>query len=306
MKQTFKLFIFIAILSLFSFCATMSGKVSAAPGTIASRTAVADGVKLHYLAAGHGPTVILLHGYTQTSRMWRPIIPLLAQKFSVIAPDLPGIGDSDVPTNGLDMKNAAARIHALAKSLGVEKARVVGHDIGLMVAYAYAAQFPSEVEKLVVMDAFLPGVAGWEDVYNNPGIWHFRFNGPTPEALVRGRERTYFEHYWNDFAADKNHSLSEVDRVAYTAAYARPGRMRAGWAYFVSFPQAAKDFAELSRTKLTMPVLAIGGEKANGTLLAEQMKLVASDATMVVLKGTGHWVLEERPKETTDALMKFL
>ena len=204
------------------------------------------------------------------------------------------------------MKNAAIRIHALAKSLGVEKARIVGHDIGLMVAYAYAAQFPSETEKLVVMDAFLPGVAGWEDVYNNPGIWHFRFNGPTPEALVKGRERTYFEHYWNDFAADKAHSLSETDRRAYTAAYARPGRMRAGWAYFVSFPQAAKDFEELAKTKLTMPVLAIGGERANGTLLGEQMKIVASNATMVVLKNTGHWVLEENPKETTEALVKFL
>ena len=204
------------------------------------------------------------------------------------------------------MKTAAIRIHTLAKSLGVEKARVVGHDIGLMVAYAYAAQFPAETKKLVVMDAFLPGVAGWESVYNDPGIWHFRFNGPTPEALVRGRERTYFEYFWNDFAADKTHSLSQADRAAYTAAYARPGRMRAGWAYFVSFQQAAKDFAELSKTKLTMPVLAIGGEKANGTLLGQQMKIVATDGTMIVLPNTGHWVMEERPKETADALMKFL
>jgi pimeloyl-ACP methyl ester carboxylesterase len=204
------------------------------------------------------------------------------------------------------MKSAATRVHALARSLGVEKARVVGHDIGLMVAYAYAAQFPSEVEKLVVMDAFLPGVAGWEDVYNNPGIWHFRFNGPTPEALVQGRERIYYEHFWNDFAADKTHSIPEADRVAYAAAYARPGRMRAGWAYFVSFSQAAKDFAVLSQTKLTMPVLAIGGEKANGTLLGQQMKLVATNASMLVLKNTGHWVLEEQPKETTAALLNFL
>lgn len=273
---------------------------------IASRTAEIDGVKLHYLTAGKGPAVILLHGYTQTSRMWRPIFPLLAEKFTVIAPDLPGIGDSEIPANGLDMKTAAIRIHALAKLLGIEKARVVGHDIGLMVAYAYAAQFPAETEKLVVMDAFLPGVAGWEDVYNDPGIWHFRFNGPTPEALVRGRERTYFEYFWNDFAADKTHSLPEADRAAYAAAYARPGRMRAGWAYFVSFQQAAKDFAELSKTKLTMPVLAIGGAKANGTVLGEQMKLVATDAKMVVLQDCGHWVMEEKPKETTEALMKFL
>ena len=287
-------------------CSSSSLLTVAQSAPIASRTAQVDGLKLHYLTAGHGPTVILIHGYTQTSRMWRPIIPLLAENFTVIAPDLPGIGDSGIPKDGLDMKTSAIRIHALAKSLGVEKARVVGHDIGLMVAYAYAAQFPSETEKLAVMDAFLPGVAGWEDVYNNPAIWHFRFNGPTPEALVRGRERTYFDFFWNDLAADKTHSLPEADRVAYTSAYARPGRMHAGWAYFVSFQQAAKDFAELSKNKLTIPVLAIGGEKANGVVLGEQMKLVATNATMVVLKDTGHWVMEERPKETTEALLKFL
>jgi pimeloyl-ACP methyl ester carboxylesterase len=204
------------------------------------------------------------------------------------------------------MKTAAIRIHALTQSLGVQKSEVVGHDIGLMVAYAYAAQFPTEVQKLVVMDAFLPGVGGWEEVYNNPFLWHFRFNGPTPEALVQGRERIYFEHFWNDFAADKTRSIPEADRKAYAEAYSRPGRMRAGWAYFVSFQQAAKDFAQLSQNKLTMPVLVIGGEKSLGDALAKQMKLVASDVTVVVLKNTGHWVLEERPTETTQALQKFL
>jgi len=306
MKRTVRLFVSLIAIGCV-FVGDVESSLAGSPDEgIATRYAIVEGVKLHYLTAGHGPAVILLHGYTQTSRMWTPIIPLLAEKFTVIAPDLPGIGDSEIPKNGLDMKTAAIRIHALAKSLGVQSARVVGHDIGLMVAYAYAAQFPRETEKLVVMDAFLPGVAGWENVYNNPGIWHFRFNGPTPEALVRGRERAYFEHFWNNFAADKNHSLPEADRAAYATAYARPGRMRAGWAYFVSFQQAAKDFAELSKTKLTMPVLAIGGEKANGTLLGEQMKIVATDAQMVVLKDCGHWVMEERPKETTEALLKFL
>ncbi len=296
----------VTLLSIFlSACAAAAASPSA-DKEIASRDALVDGFKIHYMTAGHGPTVILLHGYAETSRMWRPIIPLLAAKFTVIAPDLPGIGDSEIPKDGLNMKGAAVRIHALAKSLGITKARVVGHDIGLMVAYAYAAQYPAETEKLVVMDAFLPGVAGWEQVYNNPGIWHFRFNGPTPEALVKGRERTYFEHYWNDFAADKSHSIPEADRVAYTAMYARPGRMRAGWQYFVSFIQAAKDFEELSKTKLTMPVLAIGGEKANGEILGQQIKIVATNATEIVLKNTGHWVLEENPKETTEALMNFL
>ena len=274
--------------------------------TIASRTAEINGVKLHYMTAGHGTPLILLHGYAETSLMWEPIIPALAERFTVIAPDLPGIGDSDIPSDGLDMKSAAIRIHDLAKSLGVKKAEVVGHDIGLMVAYAYAAQFPTEVTKLVLMDAFLPGVEGWEAVYNDPHIWHFRFNGPTPEALVQGRERTYFDYFWNDFAADKTHSIPEADRKAYATAYARPGRMHAGWEYFVSFLQAAKDFSQLSQTKLTMPVLTIGGDKSLGEALGQQARLVATDATVIVLKDTGHWVLEERPKETTEALQKFL
>jgi pimeloyl-ACP methyl ester carboxylesterase len=274
--------------------------------TIASRTAAIDGVKLHYLTAGQGSPLILLHGYAETSLMWKPIIPVLGERFTVIAPDLPGIGDSDIPAAGLDMKSAAIRIHDLAKSLGVQQAEVVGHDIGLMVAYAYAAQFPTEVTKLVLMDAFLPGVPGWEAIYNNPHIWHFRFNGPTPEALVQGRERIYFDYFWNDFAADKTHSIPEADRRVYTTAYARPGRMHAGWAYFVSFQQAAKDFAQLSQTKLTMPVLTIGGEKSLGEALGDQAKLVATDVTVVVLKAAGHWVLEERPKETSEALQKFL
>jgi len=273
---------------------------------IVSRTAEIGGAKLHYLTAGSGTPLILLHGYAETSRMWKPIIPVLAQRFTVIAPDLPGIGDSDIPAGGLGMKNAAIRIHDLAKSLGVEKAEVVGHDIGLMVAYAYAAQFPAEVTKLVLMDAFLPGVPGWEAIYNNPATWHFRFNGPTPEALVEGRERTFFAYFWNDLAADKNRSLPDADREAYIAAYSRPGRMRAGWAYFVSFEQAAKDFAQLSQTRLTMPVLTIGGDKSLGEPLGQQARLVATDVTVVVLKDTGHWVLEESPKETTEALQKFL
>ena len=274
--------------------------------SIAVRTASAGGLTLQYLTAGHGPAIILLHGYAETSRMWRPLIPQLAARFTVIAPDLPGIGDSGIPAGGLDMTQSAVRIHELVKGLGFAKAAVVGHDIGLMVAYAYAAQFPSETEKLALMDAFLPGVAGWEAIYNNPAIWHFRFNGPTPEALVEGRERTYFEHYWNDFAADKTHSISETEREAYTTAYARPGRMRAGWAYFIAFPQTAKEFAQLSQTKLTMPVLTIGGDKANGDALARQAKLVATNATSVVLSNTGHWLMEENPRETIAALTRFL
>ena len=304
MKRTLSLIPLCLLVALAAFGPVAAAQVPTS--AIASRTADINGVKLHYLTAGHGTPLILLHGYAETSLMWKPIIPLLAQRFTVIAPDLPGIGDSSIPAHGLDMKTAAISIHDLAKSLDVRRAEVVGHDIGLMVAYAYAAQFPTEVTKLVLMDAFLPGVPGWESIYNNPGIWHFRFNGPTPEALVQGREPTYFAYFWNDLAADKNHSIPEADRRAYLEAYSRPGRMHAGWEYFVSFPQAAKDFAQLSQTKLTIPVLTIGGEKSLGAPLGEQAKLVATNVTVVVLNNAGHWVLEEQPKETTEALQNFL
>lgn len=271
-----------------------------------SRDAEIDGATIHYTTGGSGPTVILLHGFAETSRMWRPILPLLGKKFTVIAPDLPGIGDSSIPARGMDMKTAAIQIHDLVRSLGVKKARVVGHDIGLMVAYAYAAQFPSETEKLVVMDAFLPGVQGWEPIYDSPDYWHFRFHGPTPEALVKGREAIYFAYFWNDLAADRNHSIPEPDRKAYLAAYSRPGRMRASWDYFASWPRTARDFAQMSRTKLTMPVLSIGGDKSLGEALAAQMKLVATNVTVVIVKNSGHWILEEQPKQTTDAIVNFL
>ena len=283
-----------------------TGSAQAGQPQFVSRDAMIDGETIHYTTGGSGPAVVLLHGFAETSRMWNPILPALGRKFRVIAPDLPGIGGSSIPSGEMGMKTAAIQIHELVRSLGVTRARVVGHDIGLMVAYAYAAQFPSEVEKLVVMDAFLPGVPGWEPIYNSPSTWHFRFNGPTPEALVKGRESTYFAYFWNDLAADKNHSIPEADREAYLAAYSRPGRMRAAWEYFVSWPQAAKDFAQLSQTKLTMPVLSIGGDKSLGEPLGRQMQLVATDVTVVIVKNSGHWILEEQPKQTTDALLSFL
>jgi pimeloyl-ACP methyl ester carboxylesterase len=306
MKGSFAFRVFAAFLALSTMGSARFAQAPSKPTAIIPRDAEVSGLRIHYLTAGQGPAVILLHGYTQTSRMWRPIIPLLAKKFTVIAPDLPGIGDSGIPKDGLDMKTSAIRIHALAKSLGVEKARVVGHDIGLMVAYAYAAMYPNEVEKLVLMDAFLPGVAGWEPYYNSPNFWHFRFHGPYPEALVQGREKTYFAYFWNELAADKTRSLPLADRQAYVAAYSRPGRMRAGWAYFASWPQTANDFAEMAKTKLSMPLLAIAGEKASASTLMPQAQLVGSNVSMVTIKDSGHWVMEEKQKETIDALMNFL
>jgi pimeloyl-ACP methyl ester carboxylesterase len=262
-----------------------------------------EGCTVSATVGGQGPAVLLLHGYAETSQMWKPLAVRLAPRFTVVAVDLPGIGDSSIPADGIDMKTSAQRIHEAVHKLGYARARVVGHDIGLMVAYAYAAMYPDEVEQLTLMDAFLPGIGAWREVYDAP-IWHFRFYGHTPELLVQGRERTYFEHFWSGFAADPAHSIPEADRRAYTKAYARPGRMAAGFAYFKSFLKTADEFSEFGKSKLPMPVTSIGGDKANGAALAAQVKLVSADPTVVIVKNSGHWLMEENPEETMAAVTK--
>jgi pimeloyl-ACP methyl ester carboxylesterase len=275
------------------------------PGFVTHRVNV-DGDVVSLTVGGHGPVVVLLHGYAEDSRMWRPLAIALAPRFTVVAPDLPGIGNSSIPLKGSDMKTAAQRVRDAVRAIGFRRVYVVGHDIGLMVAYAYAAMYPHEVGRLALMDAFLPGIAGWEPIYNNPNLWHFRFHGNTPLALVAGRERIYFNYYWNEFAADPNRSLSQVYRDQYIAGYSRPGRMAAGWAYFESFPGTAVDFARLAVSKLNMPVLSIGGDKSLGEPLGAQAHLISNDVTVVVLKNTGHWLMEESPGETMAAVTKFL
>jgi pimeloyl-ACP methyl ester carboxylesterase len=275
------------------------------PG-FADRYADVNGTRLHYAIGGKGSAVVLLHGYAQTGHMWGPIMPQLAKRHTVIVPDLRGAGLSSKPEGGYDKKNMAADIRALLTSLGIDKATVVGHDIGLMVAYAYAAQFPQATERVVLMDAFLPGIGEWKSVWLLRDLWHFHFYGKTPLELVKGRERIYFEHFWNDFAADPKHSVSEADRKFYAKEYARPGGMRAGFEYFKNFERDAADFAELGKTRLTMPMLVLTGEKASGTFLIEQAKLVASDVKGVVVPGSGHWLIDEAPKTVIPALLEFI
>jgi pimeloyl-ACP methyl ester carboxylesterase/alkylhydroperoxidase family enzyme len=274
--------------------------------TIDSRLAEVDGTRLHYLVAGHGEPVLLLHGYAQTSHMWRPLIAELARTRTVIAPDLRGFGDSAKPDSGYDKKTMAQDVHALAMSLGHRRIAVVGHDIGLMVAYAYAAQYPAEVECVVLMDAFLPGVGDWKNVWLLRDLWHFHFYGKTPLALVEGRERTYFEHFWNEFAADPARSVSEPDRRFYAAAYAQPGAMKAGFEVFRVFAQDAEDFAAFAKTKLTMPMLVLTGEKASAEFLIAQGRLVGADVEGVVIKGSGHWLIDEAPNQVIPKLVAFL
>ncbi len=271
-----------------------------------SKFAEVDGVRLHYLVAGKGDPVVLLHGYAETSHMWLPLIARLAGKHTVIAPDLRGFGQSSAPEDGYTKAAMAQDIHALVKGLNYDRIRLVGHDIGLMVAYAYAAQYPGEIERLVLMEAFLPGVGDWNSVFLLRDLWHFHFYGKTPLALVTGRERIYLEHFWNDFAADPKKSLPEQDREFYAREYAQPGHMKAGMEVFRAFPKDAEDFAGFAKTRLTMPLLVLSGEKAGGPFLIEQGRMVASNVEGVLVKGSGHWLMEEAPDQVIPKLIEFL
>jgi pimeloyl-ACP methyl ester carboxylesterase len=276
------------------------------PKGFVATNATVNGARIHYMLGGKGPVVVLLHGYAQTSQMWKPLMPVLASTHTVIVPDLRGAGGSQRTPGGYDKKNMAQDIHELVRKLGHDKAKVVGHDIGLMVAYAYAAQYPAETEKVILMDAFLPGVGDWQHVWLLRDLWHFHFYGETPLALVKGRERIYFEHFWNDFAADRTKSVSEADRRIYAKAYARDGGMRAGFEYFKNFEQDAKDFAGFAQKKLNMPFLVLAGEKASGTFLIDQTRLVATDVTGVVIKGSGHWLMDEARDQVMPEISAFL
>jgi len=270
------------------------------------RFAKVNGVRLRYLIGGQGSAVVLLHGYAETGHMWRPIMPSLATRHTVVVPDLRGAVGSAKPASGYDKKTMAVDIHELTRSLKFDRVSIVGHDIGLMVAYAYAAQFPQTAERVILMDAFLPGIGDWKQVWLLRDLWHFHFHGEVPLALVKGRERIYLEHFWNDFAADRKRSVPEVDRRLYARAYAQPGAMRAGFEYFRNFERDAEDFAKLGRTPLSMPMLVLSGEKAGGTFLIEQAKLVASNVRGQIVAGAGHWLIEEAPDVVIPAIRGFV
>ena len=276
------------------------------PADIESRFAQVNGLRMHYLVAGDGGSpVILLHGYAQNSHMWRPLMKELARTHRVIAPDLRGFGDTTKAESGYDKKTMAQDVHALVRSLGIDKAGIAGHDIGLMVAYAYAVQYPAEVDRIALLDAFIPGVGDTTNLFLLKDLWHFHFYGPTPLALVKGRERIYFEHFWNDFAADGKKSVSEADRRFYARKYAEPGAMKAGMEVFRAFDQDAKDNASFAANKLTMPMLVLGGEKSGGEFLISQARLVADNVEGVVVTGSGHWLVDEAPDQVIAKLVAF-
>jgi len=274
-----------------------------------SHTANVNGVKIHYLKSGTGKkALVLIHGFGDTSHMWIPLFDEFGKDFTIIAPDMRGLGDSSRPTTGYDKKTMAVDIHELVKSLGYQKIDLVGHDIGLMVAYSYTAQFPSEVEKLALLEAPIPGIGDvWEKIFTTPELWHFHYvTSPIALELVKGRERIFLEHFWQTLSPHPK-TFSEADRQLYAKSYAQEGAMRAAFEMFKNFnKQDAEDNRKLAIHKLPMPVLTIEGDKAMGGALAIQAKLVADNVQSITFTDTGHWLMEQRPTETKAELKKFL
>ena len=263
------------------------------------------GAEIYVRSAGSGPVVVLIHGYAETSDSWAPLAAALEKSYTVVVPDLRGIGRSSRPDGGYDKKTQAADIRAVVTALGYDHAAVVSHDIGIMVAYAYAALYPDKVDRLVVMDAPLPGIAPWDDIVKDHRLWHFSFWGPDEERLAAGRERIYLDRIWNDFTGNPNQP-DEATRAFFAAQYAQPGAMRSGFAHFKAFAKDADDNKVFARTKLTMPVLAVGGEKSFGATEAVVFRNVATNVQEAVVPGAGHWLMEESPAYTVALIEKFL
>lgn len=260
---------------------------------------------IHVRVGGSGPAVVLIHGFGDTGDIWTPLAVALAKDHKVIVPDLRGMGLSSQPEGGYDKKTQAGDIRAVLDQLGVDQADIVGHDIGTMVAYAYAARYPEKTTKLVVMDAPVPGVPPWDQIVRLPVLWHFDFGGKDALRLVDGRERIYLDRFWNDFAGNPA-KIDESTRNHYAKLYARPGAMKAAFAQFQAIRKDAEDNAVSVQTKLSMPVLAIGGEKSFGSNEAIVMRNAATNVTELVVPDAGHWLMEEAPDATVSAVQKFL
>lgn len=284
-----------------------SGQVPPYPSTFRNQDLGVNGTTIHVRVGGSGPAVVLLHGYGETGDMWAPLAADLARDHTVVVPDLRGMGLSSKPPSGFTKMNQAADVADVLDTLKIERADVVAHDIGNMVAFAMAERYPARVTRLVVIDAPIPGIGPWEQILKNPLLWHFRFGGPDMERLVQGRERIYLDRFWNDFSADPKH-FTEASREHYAALYALPGAMHSGFEQFHAFDQDAIDNRtwEGAHGKLTMPVLALGGEKSFGNQMADVMRAGATNVTAGVVPGSGHWIMEENPAATIQLVTDFI
>jgi pimeloyl-ACP methyl ester carboxylesterase len=280
-------------------------QVQSFPASFRTQDVQTAGAVMHVRVGGQGPAVVLLHGFGDTGDMWARLAADLARDHTVVVPDLRGMGLSSHPEGGYDKRTQAADIRSVLTQLGLDRAVIVGHDIGTMVAYAYASRYPDKTEKLVVMDAPVPGIPPWDQIVRNPLLWQFDFGGPDMERLVAGRERIYLDRFWNEFAGDPS-KIDEATREHYTSLYALPGAMHSAFAQFRSIRQDAEDNIVSMATKLAMPVLAVGGEKSFGATEAVVMRNAAVNVTELVIPNAGHWLMEEQPAATIAAIRAFL
>lgn len=289
-----------------AFALPAAAEVPPYPSGFRTQQVQVDGATLHVRIGGQGPAVLMIHGYGETGDMWSPLAAALAADHTVIAPDLRGMGLSSKPEGGYDKRTQGVDMARMLDALGVARADLVTHDIGNMVGYAFAAQYPERVTRFVLMDAPIPGVGPWDEILKSPLLWHFRFGGPDMERLVAGRERIYLDRFWNDFSANPAR-FDEASREHYARLYAQPGAMRAGFAQFLAFDQDAVDNrALLARGPLTMPVLAIGGAASLGPVMGAVARAAATNVEELVIPDSGHWLMEEQPEATVAAIRAFL
>jgi pimeloyl-ACP methyl ester carboxylesterase len=292
-----------AVLAAFSLSAVAG--VTPFPASFKTEDIQSNGATIHVRVGGKGPAVVLIHGFGDTGDMWEPLAENLARDHTVVVPDLRGMGLSSHPDGGYDKKTQAADIRGVLTRLGIDHSVVVGHDIGTMVAFAYAARYPDKTDRLVVMDAPVPGVTPWDEIVRSPNLWHFDFGGPDMERLVKGRERIYLDRFWNEFAGNPA-KVDEATRRHYAQIYARPGAMHSSFAQFRAIRQDAEDNKAVMTSKLTMPVLAIGGEKSFGANEAVVMRNAADNVSELVVPDAGHWLMEEAPDVTITAVRDFI
>lgn len=274
------------------------------PANFKHQTATVNSINIHYVIGGTGEPLVLVHGFGQNWYMWNRLLPELSKHFTVIAPDLRGVGESDKPASGYDKKTMASDIHELVKKLGYNNINLVGHDIGLMVAYAYAASFPTEVKKLALLDALLPGIEPIWGQYSTQAWWFGFFARPIAGKLVDGQAGLFLTDFWPIVGFVKD-PFTKEETAEFIRAYSTPGATTGSFAWFGAFPQDAKDNLELSKHKLTMPLLAMGSDHLAGSFLANHSKVVATDVHEKIITGSGHWIVQEQTEQVQKGLLDF-
>ena len=294
-----------AILAAVSLSLPAAARVEKFPRGFHIQRIKSDGTTLYVRVGGKGPAVVMPHGFADTGDMWAPLAKALYKTHTVIVPDLRGMGYSTQAKGGYDKKTEAVDIATVMDKLKVQKADLVTHDIGNMVGYALAAQYPERITKWVVIDAPLPGIGPWDEILKSPLLWHFNFRGPDVDRLVKGRERIYLDRFYNELSANPK-AIDEETREHYAALYARPGNMHYAFEQFAAFAQDAKDNKVFAQTKLTMPILALGAEKSFGDQQAAIMREVGTNVEGGIITGSGHWIMEEQPAQTVKKITTFL